>query len=100
MLYHLDEIMGNEDIILSHPVVCIPVTFYQTSRLLRVRNVFFCLFVLLAGERVVKVHHSFSWSRTPLAGVFELGDVTVGICILRVIDPEHLPGTPVWDLSH
>ena len=94
--------MGNEDIMLSHPVVCIPVTFYQTSRLLRVRNVFFfCLFVcLLAGERVVKVHHSFSWSRTPLAGVLELGDLTLGICILRVTDPEHLPGTPVWDISH
>lgn len=70
MLYYLDEIMGNEDIILSHPVVWLPVTSpYQTSRLLRVRNVFYVVVIVCLSPgwriRVVKVHHSFSWSRTP-----------------------------------
>ena len=73
--------MGNEEIILSHPVVCLPVTSpYQTSRLLRVRNVFSVVVVCVSPGwrmRVVKVHHSFSWSRTPCVWIrsFDPGDV-------------------------
>lgn len=73
--------MGNEEIVLSHPVVCLPVTSpYQTSRLLRVRNVFSVVVVCVSPGwrmRVVKVHHSFSWSRTPCVWIrsFDPGDL-------------------------